>query len=59
MSRGGSSCLIVVDAGRLIGLVSLRDLLSFLSLKLDLEGRDDPDSRRSTTPPRGEPALHA
>jgi CBS domain-containing protein len=59
MSRSGLSRLIVVDAGRLFGLISLRDLLSFLSLKLDLEGRDDPDSRRSTTAPHREPALHA
>jgi Zn-dependent protease len=38
MNRTGRSRLIVVDGDRLLGLISLRDLLQFLSLKLDLEG---------------------
>jgi hypothetical protein len=36
---------MVVDGDRLAGIVSLRDLLRFLSVKLDLEG--GPDNRGS------------
>jgi len=38
MSQTGNSRLLVVDQGKLVGIVSLKDLLRFLSLKLDLEG---------------------
>ncbi len=38
MNRSGESRLLVVDGDELLGLISLRDLLKFLSLKLDLEG---------------------
>ncbi|MCW8861353.1 MAG: site-2 protease family protein [Rhodospirillales bacterium] len=39
MNRTGNSRLMVVDDnGHLIGLLTLKDLLAFLSLKLDLEG---------------------
>lgn len=38
MSRSGASRLLVVEDGRLAGIVSLKDLLGFLSVKLDLEG---------------------
>ncbi len=38
MNRTGNSRLLVVDGGRLVGLVTLKDLLAFLSLKMDLEG---------------------
>ncbi|HWG45854.1 MAG TPA: site-2 protease family protein [Gemmataceae bacterium] len=37
MRRTGSSRLLVVERGRLIGMVSLKDLLRFLSLKIELE----------------------
>lgn len=37
MSKGGNSRLIVVEKGRLVGVISMKDLLSFLALKLDLE----------------------
>lgn len=37
MSRSGRSRLLVVENGRLAGLLSLRDLMQFLSLKFDLE----------------------
>jgi Zn-dependent protease/CBS domain-containing protein len=40
MQRTGSSRLIVADGDRLVGLVSLRDLLRFLHLKIDLEGEE-------------------
>lgn len=39
MRRTGSSRLLVVDHDdRLVGIISLRDLLRFLSLKIELEG---------------------
>lgn len=38
MSRTGNSRLLVVDAGRLVGIVTLKDMLKFLDLKIDLEG---------------------
>jgi len=38
MNRTGNSRLMVVDAGRLVGVVTLKDMLRFLDLKIDLEG---------------------
>ena len=38
MSRTRNSRLMVVDGERLVGMIALKDLLSFLSLKLKLEG---------------------
>ncbi len=37
MSRTGRSRLMVVDADRLIGVLTLKDMLKFLDLKIDLE----------------------
>jgi len=37
MRRSGNSRLLVVEDGRLAGIVALKDLLEFLSLKMDLE----------------------
>jgi len=37
MHRNGASRLIVVDQGRLQGIISLKDLLRLISLKLELE----------------------
>jgi len=37
MSRTGTSRLMVVDRGRLVGILALKDLLTFLSKKLDFE----------------------
>ena len=37
MQRTGSSRLLVTDGDRLVGIVSLKDLLRFLDLKLELE----------------------
>ena len=37
MNRTGTSRLLVVDGDRLAGIIALKDLLGFLSLKLDLE----------------------
>jgi CBS domain-containing protein len=41
LQRTGSSRLLVTEGDRLLGIVSLKDLLGFLNLKLELEGRDD------------------
>ena len=36
MSRGGLSRLLVVDGSELRGILSLKDLLSLLSIKMEL-----------------------
>ncbi len=41
MSRTGNSRLMVVEGNRLIGIVSLKDMLALLSLKMDLEGYEE------------------
>jgi CBS domain-containing protein len=38
MQRGGLSRLLVTEHDNLVGILSLRDLLSFLNLKIELEG---------------------
>jgi len=38
MNRTGTSRLMVVEDGTLIGILALKDLLKFLSLKMELEG---------------------
>ncbi len=40
MNQTGNSRLMVVEGDRLVGIVTLKDLLGFLSLKFDLEGED-------------------
>ena len=40
MQRTGNSRMMVIDQGRLVGVITLKDLLQFLSLKLDLEGEE-------------------
>jgi CBS domain-containing protein len=54
MQRGGTSRLLVAEGDRLLGLVSLRDLLKFLSLKLDLEARDDGTSGARELDPKSQ-----
>jgi Zn-dependent protease/predicted transcriptional regulator len=39
MNRTGNGRLLVVDGEHLVGIVTLKDLLKFLDLKLDLEGK--------------------
>jgi len=39
MNQSGVSRLLVVDKERLVAVVTLKDLLDFISLKLDLQGR--------------------
>ncbi len=43
MNRTGNSRLMVVDGDHLVGVVTLKDMLKFLNLKMDLEG-DEPTS---------------
>lgn len=38
MSRTNASRLMVVDKGKLVGVISLKDMMKLLSLKMDLEG---------------------
>lgn len=40
MSKSGNSRLTVVEDGRLCGVIALKDMLGFLTLKLDLEGEE-------------------
>jgi len=40
MNQGGVGRLLVVEGGRLVGLVTLKDLLDFFSLKVELEEQD-------------------
>jgi len=37
MSRTGNSRLLVVDGGQLVGIITLKDLLKFMALKMDFE----------------------
>jgi CBS domain-containing protein len=39
MRRSGNSRLMVVEGEELVGILSLKDILSFLALKIDLDGR--------------------
>ena len=39
MNRTGNIRLMVVDDGELIGVITLKDLLAFLAMKVDLEGK--------------------
>lgn len=39
MNQTGNSRLLVVEENHLVGIVTLKDMLKFLSLKIDLEGR--------------------
>jgi predicted transcriptional regulator len=48
MRRTGSSRLLVAQGDRLVGILSLKDLLSFLHLKIELEGPDGKDAQAST-----------
>jgi Zn-dependent protease/CBS domain-containing protein len=52
MQQTGSSRLLVTDHHHLLGIVSLKDLLRFLNLKLELED-NDPDALASRNPKRG------
>jgi len=49
MQRTGLSRLLVVEGETLVGIVSLKDLLRFLQMKLELEG-DERDNQRPQPP---------
>ena len=38
MNRSGNSRLMVVEGERLVGIIALKDMLKFLSAKLELGG---------------------
>jgi len=40
MRRSGRSRLLVVDHGALVGIITLKDIMRLLSLRMDLEGMD-------------------
>jgi Zn-dependent protease/CBS domain-containing protein len=42
MQRTGLSRLLVTEGDRLLGIISVKDLMRFLSLKLELEGEEGP-----------------
>jgi Zn-dependent protease/predicted transcriptional regulator len=44
MNRTGNGRLMVVDENRLLGIVTLKDMLKFLALKIDLEADPKQDS---------------
>jgi hypothetical protein len=56
MQATGSSRLLVVEGDRLLGIVSLKDLLRFLHLKLELEGEED--GRAGPAAPRPRDSRH-
>ncbi len=39
MNRTGNSRLLVVEGDHLVGIITLKDMLKFLNLKMDLEGK--------------------
>ena len=49
MNRTRASRLMVIDQGRLIGIIALKDMLEFLSLKIELEFGED--AQASAIPP--------
>jgi|GEM_PF-3171493 len=42
MQRGSNSSLVVAANDKVVGVITLRDLLDFLTLKMDLEGLGPP-----------------
>jgi Zn-dependent protease/CBS domain-containing protein len=44
MNQTGSSRLMVTEGNRLIGVISLKDMLGFLSLKVELEGKENKEA---------------
>jgi Zn-dependent protease/predicted transcriptional regulator len=46
ITKSGQSRLMVVDHERLVGIISLKDLMSFLAAKIDLEGGFLPGTAR-------------
>jgi Zn-dependent protease/CBS domain-containing protein len=63
MQRTGASRLLVTERDHLIGIISLKDLLRFLSLKIELEGLeqlgDKPGQGRAQSHPSSRRLAHA
>jgi CBS domain-containing protein len=58
LQRTGRSRLLVIDGTRLAGVISLKDLLKFLSLKMDLEGgRGERLLGEQSISPHGQPRI--
>jgi CBS domain-containing protein len=60
MQQSGSNLLLVTDGDRLVGIISLKDIIRFLHMKLELEGGDDADQvprDSKTKPPREGPMV--
>ena len=51
MHRTGATKLMVTEADRLVGILTIRDLLDFISLKIELEEREPKSIARSTYAP--------
>jgi Zn-dependent protease/predicted transcriptional regulator len=51
MQRTGQGRLLVMDHGRLVGIVSLKDMLRMLSLRMDLESAPPAGGRPGDVPP--------
>jgi Zn-dependent protease len=54
LQHSGSSRLLVTENDQLVGILSLKDLFSFLSLKMELEGIEE-ENARSKAGPGSEP----
>jgi hypothetical protein len=50
MSRGVNSRLMVVEDGRLLGILALKDLLQFFRLELELDDLEQPRNRLGRLP---------
>ncbi len=46
MQQTGNGRLLVVENGKLEGILTLKDLMKFISVKLDLEGQQNIDVNR-------------
>lgn len=55
MQQSGFSRLLVTDGDRLVGIISLKDLLRFFSLKIELEGEEESSASAHGPLSRGEP----
>lgn len=47
MNQTGRSRLLVMQDGTLVGLITLKDLLDFISLKIELESGSSESGRRT------------
>ncbi len=43
MNRTGNSRLMVIDKDRLVGIITLKDIMGYLAVKLDLGGKEEND----------------